>query len=216
VQAINELGKSETSGQFSVKTKEEEIGPESAPIFIGSLQDVCVHEGQTIEFSAEIKANPIPDIKWYFNSEEIEGSDSIQISFDGTKAQLKIIKCEAKHKGLYELKVSNRLGDNTSKAKATVIGKSAPKFIQKFTDKEVGLSEPTKLVCRVTGFPEPKIEWYCNGIRIEPGLHYSIIREGENCSLVIIRATEKLSGSYECRANNECGSDSCRANITFM
>ena len=214
--ATNDLGKTETSAQFTVKSKVEDTGPECAPLLISALQDVSVHEGQNIEFSAEIKASPIPDIKWYFNSQEIIASDTTQILFDGTKARLRITKCEAKHKGFYELKASNHLGAIDSKAKADIIGKTAPKFIETFNDSEVGLTEKTKLVCRVSGFPEPNIEWYCNGIRVEPGLHYSIIREGGLCSLVIVRATEKLTGVYECRAKNECGTDSCRANITFM
>ena len=138
------------------------------------------------------------------------------MSFDGAKAQLKILKCEAKHKGLYELTVSNQLGSASSKASANVFGKSAPKFTETFTDREITISEQTKLTCRVTGFPLPDIQWYCNGIRVEPGLHYSIIRDGEVCSLLIVRPSDKLTGVYECRAVNECGSDSCKANISFM
>lgn len=214
--ATNDIGKVETSAQFTVKSKEEDLGPQSAPVFVGNLQDVNAYEGQTIEFTAEIKANPIPDLKWYFNSELIQASDTILMSFDGTKAQLKITKCETKNKGLYELTVSNQLGTASSKATANVLGKSAPKFTERFTDREVGLSEQTKLSCRVTGFPAPDIEWYCNGIRVEPGLYYSIIRDGEVCSLLIVRPTDKLSGAYECRAVNECGSDSCKANISFV
>jgi len=214
--ASNEFGKTETSAPFSVKSKTEDMGPDCAPLFIGSLRDVVVNEGQTIDFFAQIKANPIPDIKWYFEGQEIRTSAKIQISFDGSMAQLKITKCETKHKGLYELKISNSLGDSTSKAKADVMGKSGPKFVQKFSDSEVGLSEPLKLVCRVIGFPEPDIEWYCNGNRIEAGIHYSIIREGDVSSLVIVRPTDKMTGAYECRATNICGTDSCKANITFM
>ena len=212
--ASNDFGK--TSVEFLVKSKVVEIGPEIAPEFITSLQDQTAYEGQTIEFFAEVKANPIPDVEWYFQNKLVEVSENIHISFDGTKSTLRITKCESYHKGLYELKVSNRLGEKTSKASADVIGKSAPKFIKKFNDSEVGISEQLKLECRVTGFPEPDIEWYCNGIRIEAGIHYSIIKEGDNCSLLIVRPTDRMTGVYECIAKNSCRSDSCKANITFM
>ncbi|XP_054168063.1 obscurin-like [Oppia nitens] len=214
--AGNEFGETETSAVLTVKSKSQDMGPECAPIFIGSLQDVVAYEGQTIDLFAEINANPIPDIKWYFNGQEITASDQIIMSFDGKRAQLRITRCKAQHKGVYELKVTNSLGETSSKASANVLGKSAPKFIEKFTDAEVGLTEPTKLVCRVIGFPEPDIDWYCNGNLIEPGLHYSIIREGEVCSLVVIRANDKMTGVYECRASNMLGSDNCKANIKFI
>ncbi len=213
--ASNPFGKTETSAPFTVKSKSDESRPECAPIFVEPLQDFSVNEGEPITLITHIKANPSPVIQWFLEKQPISASDNIHISFDGTKAQLKIAKCNLQHKGLYEVKISNSLGDATSKAFGDITGKSAPQFLQKLSDIEAGITEPLKLLCRVKGFPEPDIEWYYNGGRIEPGIKYSIYKEGDLCTLVIVRPRDNDSGIYECRAKNICGTDSCKANVTF-
>jgi len=213
--ATNPFGKTETSAPFTVKSKSDESGPQCEPIFVESLQDISVNEGEPMIFTTKIKANPLPNIKWFLDGQPIYASDNIHISFDGINAQLKIVKSNAQHKGLYEVKISNSLGEATSKAVGDIVEKSAPKFIQRLSDTEAGISEPFKLQCRVKGFPEPNIEWYFNGNRIEPGINYSIFKEGDLCSLVIVRPRDKDSGVYECRAKNSCGTDSCKANVTL-
>lgn len=74
-------------------------------------------------------------------------------------------------------------------------------------------NEPMKLECRVKGIPSPDVEWYFNRQRIEDGVKYTMLREGDKCAMTIPHPRIKDSGIYECRARNEAGRDSCSANI---
>ncbi|UYV74150.1 hypothetical protein LAZ67_11002252 [Cordylochernes scorpioides] len=74
--------------------------------------------------------------------------------------------------------------------------------------------EPMKLMVRVRGDPEPTVDWLFNGQKIEPGLKYSMTRDGDRYTLTLPWPRAADSGTYECRASNPAGKDSCKASIS--
>lgn len=215
VEAFNSFGKNKTEGEVKVTRAQTTSDEESPPSFVSGLSDCVTDEGKTLKFEAILKGNPTPDINWFHNGEAITSSNSTFISFDGRKVTLEIPDCNESHKGSYECKLINKLGTKSSEAKAEVRGKYAPKFIQKLSDVNTGISVPLKLTCRVSGNPDPNVQWFFDGHAIESGLKYSIQRKGQTLHLTINNPTLKDTGVYECHAKNICGFDSTRSSVTF-
>lgn len=211
--AKNSFGECTASGELSVIEKESDKELEAPPAFLSQLYDVSAKENESIKFEATVSGNPFPDVHWFLDEQPILPSNNIHPLFDGKKVSLEIKKCNPQHAGNYECHLINRAGNAISKAKAKVTGFSAPKFIQKLVDMEAPTTDPTRLTCRVSGFPEPDIEWYRNGDLLYPGIKYSMSREGDQCHLNIPYPRGRDSGTFECHAKNIVGEDKCSAKI---
>ena len=215
IEAFNKFGQCKCEGKVQITPISTNDDQDLPPSFVSELSDCIVDEGKLLKFEGIIKGNPVPEVNWYHNGESINSSKSHCISFDGQKVILEILNCNSNHKGNYECKLINRFGSKSSKAKAEIREKYAPKFTQKLYDVNTGISVPLNLTCQVIGNPEPDIQWYFEGRVIESGLKYSLKKDGQTLHMTINQPTLKDTGFYECQAKNVCGFDSTRSSITF-
>ncbi|KAG8183020.1 hypothetical protein JTE90_017107 [Oedothorax gibbosus] len=211
--ASNKHGDKSCSAPLNVIGKEVEGQQKNSPAFTSPLNDLSVQEGENFRLEATVSGNPLPDVKWFLDDQPLSMSDTILPTFDGKKATLKVYRCNPRHEGVYECRVSNTLGEASSKGKVTVQAHTPPKFIERLSDMQFTTNTPMKLVCRVTGVPKPTVDWYFNRNKLDSGIKYSILKEGDKCVLTVPHPRIADSGLYECRAKNEVGRDSCNANI---
>ena len=90
----------------------------------------------------------------------------------------------------------------------------SPKFIQPLKSQKVLEGSPAKLEVRITGEPEPNIEWFKDEYPIEEGDNFRIeFDDTDGCVLVINSATLKDEGLYWIVASNTFGKASCEAQL---
>ncbi|GFR06110.1 obscurin, partial [Trichonephila clavata] len=211
--ATNKHGEKSCSAPLKVISKDIEGQHKSSPSFVTPLTDLKVQEGDTFKLEAMVSGNPIPEVRWFLDDQPISISDTILPTFDGKKATLKVYRCNPRHEGVYECRATNNQGDASSKGKVFIQPHTPPKFIERLSDMQFLANQPMKLMCRVEGVPEPVVDWYFNRNKLDSGVKYSILREGDKCILTVPHPRPADSGIYECRARNEVGKDSCNANI---
>ena len=78
---------------------------------------------------------------------------------------------------------------------------------------EVVEGSPAKLHCRVTGVPEPTIEWFIDSEPVKEDKRTKIRFDGELCTLKILSTELEDEGAYKCIAKNEFGSASCASEL---
>ena len=82
----------------------------------------------------------------------------------------------------------------------------SPKFIQPLKSQEVLKGSAAKLEVRITGEPEPDIEWFKDEYPIEEGGNFRIeFDDTDSCVLVINSARPEDEGLYWCVASNTFG-----------
>lgn len=82
----------------------------------------------------------------------------------------------------------------------------SPKFIQPLKSQEVVEGSPAKLEVRITGEPEPEIEWFKDEKPIEEGGNFRIdFDDSDGCALIINSARLEDEGQYRCVASNDFG-----------
>ncbi|XP_035206378.1 obscurin-like isoform X2 [Stegodyphus dumicola] len=213
--ARNKHGEKSCGAPLQVISKDVEGQSKSAPSFVTPLSDRTVQEGGNFKLEATVSGNPLPDIHWFLDDQPLSCSDTILPAFDGKKASLTVYRCNPRHEGTYKCRLNNPAGEAVSKAKVSVEAYEAPKFIERLSDMQFVASQPMKLTCRVKGVPDPEVEWYFNRSKVETGIKYSILREGDKCILTLPHPRTKDSGIYECRARNIVGKDTSSANISI-
>ena len=69
----------------------------------------------------------------------------------------------------------------------------------------VTAGKTARLTLEVNGSPLPEVTWYKNGVKIYQGGRFSILEQGRNFSLKILRINTSDEGIYECCAINQAG-----------
>ncbi|XP_054708126.1 obscurin-like [Uloborus diversus] len=213
--ARNKHGEKTTEAPFKVIPREAKDQPHCGPSFIKPLQDIKAEEGNPLVLEAELAGNPLPHVKWFMDDQPLSTSSTVCPAFDGRKATLSIASCHpSRHAGVYECRASNVVGDVCSRALVSIVGKEAPRFVEKLSDMQFSTNKPMTLCCRVTGVPTPEVEWFFHRSPVYPGVKYQVSREGEKCLLTLPHPRIKDTGTYECKAKNVAGKAETSAYVT--
>lgn len=74
------------------------------------------------------------------------------------------------------------------------------------SDAVVEKNSPAELTCSASGFPEPKISWYRNGVEIPSERRRSILPNGHLYFIRTVSSKRKTdNGIYSCKAENRYG-----------
>lgn len=90
---------------------------------------------------------------------------------------------------------------------------AAPVFTELLQPVEVVEGSPAKLQCRVSGAPEPNIEWFRDSEPVKEDKRIKMRFDGELCTLKILSTELDDEGAYKCVAKNELGSASCASEL---
>lgn len=216
--AGNTEGTSSCKGVISIIDKLQPDQAEEKPGFVNPMRDVYVEEGQPLNLSVSFTGNPIPEVGWSKDGTPVQPSDRLTVTCDGKKTELEINPCESKDAGVYECRVSNPLGEDSTKAMANIRKiYQPPSFMQKFKDLQQLPTFDAKFLARVTGVPQPEITWYFNDKPIlQDNDKYKTKRDGDACCLYVKDCTYDDSGTYKCRAVNKGGEAECVANLAVV
>ncbi|XP_076666422.1 obscurin isoform X4 [Andrena cerasifolii] len=216
--AGNAEGTASCKGTISIMSKLQPETPEEKPGFVNPMRDVYVEEGQPLSLAASFVGNPIPEVNWTKDGAPLPSSDRLTVTCDGKKTELEINPCEPKDAGVYQCRVTNPLGEDTTKSTANVRKiYQSPSFTQKFTDLQQLPTFDAKFPARVSGVPHPEITWYFNDKPIlKDDDKYKIKRDGDACCLYVKDCTYDDAGAYKCKAVNRCGEAECAANLAVV
>ncbi|XP_076264326.1 obscurin isoform X27 [Rhynchophorus ferrugineus] len=215
--ASNEAGEIATSAPLSIKSATKPGEPEERPMFLHKLRDAVTDEGQPLVLEAPFTGNPIPTVQWTKDGVPIEASDRMLMTCDGRKVGLRIDKAVPSDAGVYGVKITNALGEETSEGKATVRKVfQPPSFTQRFTDLQQLPGRDAKFPCRVTGVPQPEVAWSKDGEPIYESSKYHIKRDGDMCCLYVQDCVPDDAGVFRATATNPEGQAVCTAALEVV
>ncbi|XP_078260425.1 titin-like [Rhinoraja longicauda] len=91
--------------------------------------------------------------------------------------------------------------------------KSVPVFKKHISSMEVVVEDVAKFSVTISGFPEPTIQWFCNGKKLTPSSNHKFVYDKEEYSLIIAYSKFTDEGEYTCTASNVLGNTSCSAHL---
>ena len=172
------------------------------PRIMNGPQDVEVRLGGTISFTCEVIGDPIPEIKWMRDSNEVSADGNrYVIEDDGT---LVISDVTEQDTGEYECMAKSEMGFTKSrKARAVVTVSPSLRFTELPESQTVQVGVDASFICKVDGRPAPTIQWWRNGQILNVGGRIAI--EDEGSLLRIFAVKESDSARYVCQAKNSNG-----------
>lgn len=176
--------------------KAEIIVVELPPQITKKLEDVTVAKGETAVFEIELtKGDAL--VRWFKGKKDLVLSDRVQLTIDGKRQTLKILKTEPDDMARYSCKVGDQLSTGR-----LVVEEPMVEFIVPLP--EVTLAPKKKDVELTVKLSQPDVDvtWCKNGKPIEPGPKYDVEVEGTIRRLVIHDVDDDDADEYTCVAGN--------------
>ncbi|XP_024596531.1 roundabout homolog 3 [Neophocaena asiaeorientalis asiaeorientalis] len=201
--AENSVGRAEASGSLNVHVP---------PQLVTQPQDQMAAPGESIAFQCETKGNPPPAIFWQkegsqallFPSQSLQPTGRFSVS---PRGQLSIAEVQSGDAGYYVCQAVSVAGSILAKALLEVKGASLdglpPIILQGPANQTLALGSSVWLPCRVTGNPQPSVQWKKDG----QWLHGDDVQLNlmANGTLHIASVQEMHMGFYSCVAKSSTG-----------
>ncbi|XP_066895638.1 roundabout homolog 3-like [Kogia breviceps] len=201
--AENSVGRAEASGSLSVHVP---------PQLVTQPQDQMAAPGESIAFQCETKGNPPPAIFWQkegsqallFPSQSLQPTGRFSVS---PRGQLSITEVQSGDAGYYVCQAVSVAGSIVAKALLEVKGASLdglpPIILQGPANQTLALGSSVWLPCRVTGNPQPSVQWKKDGQWLQgDDVQLNLMANG---TLRIASVQETHMGFYSCVAKSSTG-----------
>ncbi|XP_006892906.1 PREDICTED: roundabout homolog 3 [Elephantulus edwardii] len=201
--AENSVGRAEASGSLSVHVP---------PQLVTQPQDQMAAPGESVTFHCETKGNPPPAIFWQkegsqvllFPNQSLQPTGRLSVS---PRGQLSITEVQSGDAGYYVCQAVSVAGSILAKAllevKEASLDRLPPIILQGPANQTLALGSAVWLPCRVTGSPQPSVQWKKDGQWLkEDGLRLSLMTNG---TLYIANVQETDLGFYSCVAKSSTG-----------
>ncbi|XP_065062497.1 peroxidasin homolog isoform X2 [Rhopilema esculentum] len=171
-------------------------------------EDVISAVGEQISLRCTVKGLARQDIVWRKDGFEIPTDGRFTVTSDGT---LDINSVSQEDSGTYECKVSNGFGESAMKVRLNLVENEVrPRFTHRSGNTEAISGNAVRLLCRVSGFPRPRVTWRKDGNSLRPNRRLKLLANGD---LEIMPVVQDDNGYYTCEARNPIGIISHTARI---
>ncbi|GFT31287.1 hemicentin-1 [Nephila pilipes] len=175
------------------------------PIIVDSSGVKSVKLKDTVVLDCLVKGDPLPNIIWIKNGQQLELNHRIQLITNGS---LFIYNSSDQDSGQYKCVASNDFG--LAEQVAELIVRSKPKFIIEPLNSIAAEGNSIQLDCRVYGEPKPTVIWTKDTLPLQKNERVVIF---PNNTLKIAAIQMLDEGLYACISNNSLGSAVAEAEV---
>uniref|UniRef100_A0A8C5TW63 Ig-like domain-containing protein n=1 Tax=Malurus cyaneus samueli TaxID=2593467 RepID=A0A8C5TW63_9PASS len=174
---------------------------------VGDYQCIISNEGGITEkdpvtLECTVAGTPELRVRWYKDGKQLLPSRYYTMSFENNVASFRIEPVSKEDSGTYSFKVENNFGSSTCEAVLTVLGlKPSPVDIVKGSE--------VSLECEISGTPPFDVAWFKDRRQIRSSKKYKVTAKNYHTSVRILSVEAADIGEYQCKAQNDVGSDTC-------
>uniref|UniRef100_A0A3B4TFU9 Ig-like domain-containing protein n=1 Tax=Seriola dumerili TaxID=41447 RepID=A0A3B4TFU9_SERDU len=224
--AINDTGDAETTGVLVLERTKRRVDTarmlQKPPEFTLPLVNHTAYIGEDVRFGVTITVHPEPRVIWHKSGQKlIPGHDDRKYTFISDKGlyQLIIHNLDNEDDAEYSVVARNRYGDDSCKARLTVVPRPKPAdltlrpmFKRLLANVECREGQNVRFEIRVSG--HPTLKWEKDGTPLAFGPSIEVVHEGLDYFILHVRDTlPEDSGVYRVTATNSAGSASCQATL---
>ncbi|XP_014015728.2 hemicentin-1 [Salmo salar] len=179
--------------------------------------EVSVVLGFPTVLPCDVEGSPMPSITWLKDNQAIVSSAQLTYSRGGQALRLGTVHGDSA--GIYTCRASNPAGTTLKHYSLSVL--VPPQLEGNSTslsfggrDERVRINGSLTLSCLAKGFPEPKTQWFKDGLLLTRNSHTGIRESGQ--FLHIDNAILSHEGQYTCVVTNTAGEDKRDFHVTIQ
>ncbi|XP_024939523.1 obscurin isoform X4 [Cephus cinctus] len=214
----NKLGQKVLEANLTVASASEYRKPR----FVKGLEGANIVKNEPVELKAVITADPIPQVAWYHNGEEIPAGDAriklkletkpIEDGLNECTLTLAIPQSDVADIGEYTLKAKNKWGEDEASACLDLLIRPE---IEEFKDISAAPQELTQWEVVIKANPKPIIMWEKDGKNLKNDSRFESVEDAKNNKYKLIIKDVRLDdvGTYKITASNTEGATSAQAQL---
>lgn len=165
-----------------------------------SPPNIVALRGQELRLYCIFGGTPLPQITW---NKRGAGRSSGRFTYTDYGKTLEIRNVSFEDGGTYECLANNGVGISKSHAMSVKV-ESAPYWLKAPDNLNAAGEETVSFECLAAGVPEPKLQWFVNGVPIEKA-EPNPRRKVDGTVLTLEDLTKKDTAVYQCNASNPHG-----------
>ncbi|KAL3121108.1 hypothetical protein niasHT_005368 [Heterodera trifolii] len=201
------------------------------PRIVDGLKRQRVREHETAEMCVRVlgagkPGQPPPDVQWFRNGEPLQpdGRKLEVVEYrEAGEYKLIINDCLAEDAGDYGVRISNKVGQDSSHAQLAVDHAEEllqkPEFTEPLKDVSVRTEETVVLRVTVAGKPEPDVQWLKDGEPVQVD-GQNVVRNDETetgrHTLTLNQVRLEDAALYTCKATNKAGETESRGRLSVQ
>ena len=155
VEFTNRAGDKKLSTELNVHSQEEL----RIPKIMSDMKDKKANKGAKTFFTIKIRGDPLPEVKWFLNDEEIVESDIFKITFNETEYsyRLDILDVQSSTAGPIKVTAKNENGEDEK------VGSLEVQFVPEIDaigEWKAGPGDEARIVAKAKAFPYAEEAWY--------------------------------------------------------
>uniref|UniRef100_A0A8B9FHV0 Ig-like domain-containing protein n=1 Tax=Amazona collaria TaxID=241587 RepID=A0A8B9FHV0_9PSIT len=166
-----------------------------------------VKQGDSARLECKVSGSPEMKVVWFRNDHEIVASEKFRTSFIDSVAVLEMNYLSTDDSGDYICEAHNPAGKASCSTKVTV--KEPPVFSRKPSPIDMLKGTEVSLECEISGTPPFDVTWYKDRRQIRSSKKYKVTAKNYHTSVRILNVEAADVGEYQCKAQNDVGSDTC-------
>uniref|UniRef100_A0A8C9EUT3 Ig-like domain-containing protein n=1 Tax=Pavo cristatus TaxID=9049 RepID=A0A8C9EUT3_PAVCR len=166
-----------------------------------------VKQGDSARLECKVSGSPEMKVAWFRNDHEIVASEKFRTSFIDSVAVLEMNHLSTDESGDYICEAQNPAGKASCSTKVTV--KEPPVFSRKPSPVDMLRGTEVSLECEISGTPPFDVTWYKDKRQIRSSKKYKVTAKNYHTSIRILNVEVADVGEYQCKAQNDVGSDTC-------
>lgn len=171
-------------------------------MFSESLKDIMVGLNKSVTLSCVVGGAPIPEISWFKNN---QGFASRLVSYENRNAKFTIESTTESSAGTYKCYAINEMGESETSCTVTIQEKPVITIDEKLISQNLRVSSTYEIMANISGYPDPKISWYKDNIKMETNNEY-IVETTKTTTKFTIKTLERHhSGKITVKAKNTAG-----------
>ncbi|XP_055637353.1 leucine-rich repeats and immunoglobulin-like domains protein 3 [Toxorhynchites rutilus septentrionalis] len=183
------------------------------PSFRRSPSDISVHSGKTARLDCSAVGDPKPQISWDKDGgSDFPAAKERRIHVKPDEDAFFIFNAQLADMGLYTCTAENPAG--VIKANALVVVFESPTLLKPLESRSSEVGKSSVLECLASGYPKPSIHWFKDGEPILITERHFFTAEGQ--LLIIVETDFSDGGEYECRLENDFGSEKGSMRLTVL
>nr|XP_037271321.1 neuroglian-like [Rhipicephalus microplus] len=156
--------------------------------------------GHELKLYCVYGGTPLPQISW---SKRGSNPTSRRFTYSNYGKTLEIRSVSFEDEGTYECQANNGVGVAQTHAMHVKV-EAAPYWLRVPDNTNAAEEESVSFECAATGIPEPKLQWFVNGVPVEKA-EPNPRRKVEGTLLTIEALTKRDTAVYQCNASNPHG-----------
>uniref|UniRef100_A0A8D0FU58 Ig-like domain-containing protein n=1 Tax=Strix occidentalis caurina TaxID=311401 RepID=A0A8D0FU58_STROC len=154
-----------------------------------------------------VVGTPEIHVTWYLDGNEVTDQAKYGVSFIDGLATLKVTQARVSDSGIYVCEAHNDAGSESCSVELKV--KEPPVFSRKPSPVDMLKGTEVNLECEISGTPPFDVTWYKDRRQIRSSKKYKVTAKNYHTSVRILNVEAADVGEYQCKAQNDVGSDTC-------